>query len=57
MLLLVMMARVAVVVVGAAVVIAVVNVSSHVPTSRGRVTLLRSLAFLIFATRATDSFV
>jgi hypothetical protein len=52
----VMMARVAVVVVGAGVVIAVANVSSHVPTSRGQVTPSRFRAFSIFVTRAMDSF-
>jgi hypothetical protein len=50
------MARVAAVVVGVAVAIAAANVSNHVPTSRGRATLSRFQAFLIFATRATDSF-
>jgi hypothetical protein len=42
-------------VVAAAAVIAVVNVSKHVATSRGRATLSKSLAFLTFATRVTAS--
>ena len=52
----VMMARVAAVVVGVVAVIAVANALRLVPTSRGRAILSRFRVFLIFATKATDSF-